>query len=179
VKEIELIKESQMKKLEAQDIQHKTELEEIQEANREQIQRLENNLQQLGAEHDAESEQIKFEYGRQIDELNQNHLVTLARLQSEHAAHISEIQATHQEQISRLEYSRDQLEIERSRLHQGTFDKCLQIVFKLSTNIFIEIECEEIGVTLETKLDEIETLKTQLDVAEEKLETSRTQAEEK
>ena len=116
---MELIKESQQKELEARDIQHKTELEDIQAATREHIQRLENNLQQLGAEHDAESEQIKFEYGRQIDELHQNHTAALARLESEHSAHISEIQAAHQEQLSRLEVSQDQLEIERSRLHQS------------------------------------------------------------
>ncbi|EFX71129.1 hypothetical protein DAPPUDRAFT_309226 [Daphnia pulex] len=158
VKEIDSVKESHEKELEAKNVQHKTELEEILSASREQIQQLENNLQQLGAEHDAESEQVKFEYGRQIDELNQNNSATLARLESEHAAHISEIQSAHQEQLSQLELSRDQLEIERSRLHQ---------------------KCEEIGVTLETKLDEIETLKTQLDVAEEKRETSRVQAEEK
>lgn len=37
----------------------------------------------------------------------------------------------------------------------------------------------EITVALETKLDEVETLKTQLDVANEKLETNRVQDEEK
>ena len=70
--------------------------------------------------------------------------------------------------------------MERSRLNQSKLYKCSIISFYFIITIsFIEIECEEIGVTIETKLDEIETLKTQLDVAEEKLETSRAQAEEK
>uniref|UniRef100_A0A0P6G4U3 Hyaluronan mediated motility receptor n=1 Tax=Daphnia magna TaxID=35525 RepID=A0A0P6G4U3_9CRUS len=158
VKEIDMMKESFQRDLNAQEIQHKTEVEAMQAANKEQVQQLENNLQQLVAEHDAESEQIKFEYGKQIDELHQNHATTLSQLANDHSTHINDLQLSHQEQISRLESSRDEIEAERLHLHQ---------------------KCEQIGVTLETKMDEIETLKVQLDVAEEKLETSRVQAEDK
>jgi hypothetical protein len=42
---------------------------------------------------------------------------------SEHAAQISEIQSAHQEQLSQLELSSDQLEMERSRLHQSKHGK--------------------------------------------------------
>lgn len=55
----------------------------------------------------------------------------------------------------------------------------MKCVFCLLYFLLLFIECEQIGVTLETKMDEIETLKVQLDVAEEKLETSRVQAEDK
>lgn len=158
VKEIDMMKESFQRDLSAQEIQHKTEVEAMQAANKEQVQQLENNLQQLVAEHDAESEQIKFEYGKQIDELHQNHATALSQLANDHSAHINDLQTSHREQISRLESSRDEIEAERLHLHQ---------------------KCEQIGVTLETKMDEIETLKVQLDVAEEKLETSRVQAEDK
>ncbi|KAI9563651.1 hypothetical protein GHT06_011115 [Daphnia sinensis] len=158
VKDIDVMKEAFQRDMNAQQIQHKTEVEALQAANSEQVKQLENNLQQLVAEHDAESEQIKFEFGRQIDDLHQNHATVLAQLAQDHAALISDLQTSHQEQISRLEASRDEIETERLHLHQ---------------------KCEQIGVTLETKMDEIETLKIQLDVAEEKLETSRVQAEEK
>lgn len=158
VKEIDMMKESFQRDLNAQEIQHQTQVEAMQAVNKEQVQQLENNLQQLVAEHDAESEQIKFEYGKQIDELHQNHATALSQLANDHSAHINDLQTGHQEQISRLESSRDEIEAEMLHLHQ---------------------KCEQIGVTLETKMDEIETLKVQLDVAEEKLETSRVQAEDK
>ncbi len=45
---------------------HGAELERIQAEHVEKYRQLENDLQQLAAEHDAESEQIKFELQRQV-----------------------------------------------------------------------------------------------------------------
>lgn len=97
---------------------HGAELERIQAEHVEKYRQLENDLQQLAAEHDAESEQIKFELQRQIDELNGQHIAALSRLNAEHNVHLDELRETHRQEIERLNAACDQLKTDKIQLIQ-------------------------------------------------------------
>ena len=156
--EIESTKKIHSKELRDVKATHVSELENIQASHALKVQQLENNLQQLAAEHDAESEQMKFEFSRQMDELSVKHSASIEELNGQHAAHIEQIRSEHHQQIQLLQTAKDELDSEKSRLSQ---------------------EVEKVTLTLETKLDEVATLSTQLEVAKEKIETGRLQANEK
>ena len=101
---------------------------------------------------------MKFEFSRLIDELSTKHSVTIEKLTSQHTAQLEKINSEHQQQIEILQTAKDKLDAEKSRLSR---------------------EVENVTLTLETKLDEVATLSTQLEVAKEKIETGRLQANEK
>jgi len=133
-------------------------LETMKEEHVEKIRVLENNIQQLVAEHDAESEQIKFEYSRQVDELNQTHDAAVVQLTNEHNQTLVDTRVSHEEELNRMKAVQNDMEIERKNL--------------LKKN-------EEMLLSLETKEDAIATLTAQIEVANEKMESDRLQAEER
>lgn len=146
------------KEVNDKEMEHSKQLETIKEEHAEKIQHLENNLQQLVVEHDTKSHQIMFDYSRQIDELNQMHDTAVAQLTNEHNQTLAELRSSHQQELDQIQKDRDEIKTEQTRL--------------LERN-------GELVLNLETKQDELATMIVQLEVANEKVETERIQAEER
>lgn len=72
-------------------------------------------------EQGIESEQMKFEFTRQIDELHRNLAAQLAKLEKEHSEKVESIESVHQETMSQLQTSRDEIEIKHNFLCQGNY----------------------------------------------------------
>ena len=70
------------KEVNDKEVQHAKQLETMTGEHADKIRYLDNNLQQLVVEHNTETEQIKFEYSRQFDDLNQVTIHFILKLQS-------------------------------------------------------------------------------------------------
>lgn len=83
------------------------------------MQQLENNLQQLAVEHDAESEQVKFDFTRQLEDIRTKNSAALEKLNLEHSAELERVHADHLNQIHLMEKAQQELKTEKSRIVQS------------------------------------------------------------
>lgn len=123
VNEIKSAEESHQKNVAVIQDRFDTETKALVSAHAERVQQLENNLQQLAAEHDAESEQLKFDFARQIEEMQNNHTAAVEKLTEENASLLEKIRSEHQAQMQLIQSKNDELVVEKSNLLQSKLMK--------------------------------------------------------
>lgn len=100
----------------------------------ERVQQLENNLQQLVAEHDAESEQVKFDFTRQLEDIRTKNSAALEKISLEHSAELERMHADHLNQIQLMEKAQQELKTEKSRIVQSEYF-CSSMLWSFSPSI--------------------------------------------